>query len=112
MATRNGTGRDPASSRETLDLAENDAARLPTGRFETIVRVERGTVLVTQEDDLEDHVLEVGDELVLHRRGLAVAWALTDARLRVGTNRAGARFARRSGHPRHGPGEAPSHAWT
>ena len=61
------------------DLAENATMRLPRGRFATIVRVERGTVLVTREGDLEDHVLEAGDELVLPAGGLAVAWAFTDA---------------------------------
>jgi hypothetical protein len=44
-----------------------------------VVRVERGTVLVTREGDREDHVLEAGDELVLPRRGTAVAWAFTPA---------------------------------
>ena len=47
------------------------------------MRVERGTVLVTQEGDLDDHVLERGDELVLSRSGLAVAWAFTEAALSI-----------------------------
>jgi hypothetical protein len=61
------------------ELAENATMRLPRGRRGTCVRVERGTVLVTQQGDLEDHVLETGDEIVLPVRGLAVAWAFTDA---------------------------------
>jgi hypothetical protein len=67
---------------ETCDLPENTTLRLPDGTG-SIVRVERGTVLVTQEGDLDDHVLEPGDELVLSRTGLAVAWALTDAALSI-----------------------------
>ena len=64
------------------DLTENATLRLPAG-IGIVVRVECGTVLVTQEGDLDDHVLEKGDELVLSRPGLAVAWALTDAALSI-----------------------------
>ncbi|HET7824960.1 MAG TPA: DUF2917 domain-containing protein [Anaeromyxobacter sp.] len=64
-------------------LAENEAVRISRPHGAVVVRVERGTVLVTQEDDVEDHVLEAGDELVLARRGLAVAWAFTEATISV-----------------------------
>lgn len=64
-------------------LAENATMRLPGGRFAVVVRAERGMVLVTQEGDPEDHVLEPGDEIVLGVRGLAVAWALTEAAISV-----------------------------
>ena len=67
---------------ETWELPENAAVRLPSGTG-IFVRAERGTVLVTQEGDFDDHVLEPGDELVLSRPGLAVAWAFTDATLSV-----------------------------
>lgn len=67
---------------ETWDLRENATLRLPAV-FGIVVRLERGTVLVTQEGDLDDHVLERGDELVLSRPGLAVAWAFTDAALSI-----------------------------
>jgi catechol 2,3-dioxygenase-like lactoylglutathione lyase family enzyme len=46
------------------ELAENATMRLPRGRFAVIVRAERGTLLITQEGDPEDHVLESGDEIV------------------------------------------------
>jgi hypothetical protein len=62
----------------TWSLAEDATMRLPSAAG-TVVRVERGTILVTQAGDLEDHVLEGGDEVVLARSGLAVAWAFTDA---------------------------------
>jgi signal transduction histidine kinase len=68
---------------ETWELCENDAVPLPNGGEGTVVRVHHGTVLVTQEGDLDDHVLETGDELLLRRRGRAVAWALTGASLSV-----------------------------
>ncbi len=87
MATKSRTARIPgiteASTAGAWELAENTAMRLPGGSFATMVRVERGTVLVTQEGDLEDHVLEAGDEFVLHPFGLAVAWAFTDAAVSV-----------------------------
>lgn len=67
---------------ETWDLPENAAVRLPAG-IGIVVHVEHGTVLVTQEGDLDDHVLERGDELVLSRPGLAVAWAFTEAALSI-----------------------------
>jgi hypothetical protein len=67
---------------DTWDLPENATLRLPAGSG-SVVRVERGTVLVTQQGDLDDHVLEPGDELVLSRAGLAVAWAFTDAVLSI-----------------------------
>jgi hypothetical protein len=61
------------------DLARDATVRLPRRRGATVVRAERGTVLVTREGDREDHVLGPGEELVLPRRGVAVAWAFTDA---------------------------------
>jgi hypothetical protein len=67
----------------TWDLAENAAARVSRARTAVLVRVERGTVMVTREGDLEDHVLERGDELLLPAGRLAVAWAFTPARLSV-----------------------------
>lgn len=73
MATRKTT-----DAHDSWVLAANETMRLPGGPG-TIVHVDRGTVLVTQEGDLEDHVLEGGDELVLDRAGLAVAWAFTPA---------------------------------
>jgi hypothetical protein len=67
---------------EAFDLRNDDTLRLPRG-VAAAVRVERGTVLVTQAGDPEDHVLEPGDELRLPAGGVAVAWALTDARIAV-----------------------------
>ena len=67
------------STGETWDLPKNGTMRLPRGQRATVVRVERGTVLITQEGDLEDHVLEASDEFVISADGGAVAWAFTDA---------------------------------
>jgi DUF2917 family protein len=60
------------------NLAENEAMRVSRG-VPVVLRVERGTVLVTLRGDYEDHVLEPGDEMFLPRGGLAVAWAFTEA---------------------------------
>ncbi|WP_242343002.1 ATP-binding protein [Anaeromyxobacter terrae] len=81
MATRNRTTQKPP--RESWDLAENATLKLPRRRVAVVVRAERGTVLVTRGGDREDHVLEPGDELVLPRGGLAVAWAFTAATISV-----------------------------
>jgi hypothetical protein len=80
----------PATGRK-WELAENATMRLPSGRVPTVVRVERGTVLVTQAGDLEDHVLESGDEIVLAVGGLAVAWAFTEATVSVSLALTGSR---------------------
>ena len=75
----------------TWELAENATMRLPRGRVATVVRIERGTVLVTRAGDLEDHVLESGDEIVLPVGGLAVAWAFTEATISVSLALTGSR---------------------
>jgi urease accessory protein UreE len=67
---------------ETFGLRKDETLRLPHG-VAVIVRVERGTVLVTQEGDHEDHVLEQGDDLVVPAGGVAVAWAFTEALVSV-----------------------------
>jgi uncharacterized cupin superfamily protein len=71
-----------ASTHEALELRTDETVRLPRGR-DVVVHVERGTVLVTQEGDRDDHVLEAGDAFVVVAGGLAVAWALRDARLTI-----------------------------
>ena len=76
----------------TRELAENATLRLPPGRSGVVVRVERGSLLVTQEGDPEDHVLGPGDEVRLPRGGLAVAWALAATRLVAGEAAAEPRF--------------------
>lgn len=81
MTTMNRT--TSSTIRETWDLAENAVMRVSRRGIALVVRVERGTVLVTRQGDLEDHVLEPGDELVLPRGGLAVAWAFTEATISV-----------------------------
>lgn len=65
------------------DLAADDTLRLP--RQPVVVRVERGTVVVTQASDPEDHVVGAGEEVVLPGGRLAVAWALAPSRLEVRT---------------------------
>jgi ferric-dicitrate binding protein FerR (iron transport regulator) len=82
MRTREQT-RATTSVDRAWQLAENTTLRLPRGNQVTMVRVERGTVLVTQAGDRDDHVLEPGDALVLAGRGLAVAWAFTEATISV-----------------------------
>ncbi len=77
MASRTG------SDIGVWELARDATVRLPRGRNGIVARVERGTLLVTQAGDPEDHVLGPGDELRLPRGGLAVAWALTPSVLAV-----------------------------
>jgi hypothetical protein len=61
------------------ELAQDATIQLPPGRRGLVVRVERGVLLVTQEGDLDDHVLEPTQELRIPRGGLAVGWALAPA---------------------------------
>ena len=89
MATRIRT--TPSGASGAWDLDANEAVSLPRGRAGTTVRVHRGSVVVTQEGDGEDHVLEPGDEIVLRRRGRAVAWALTEATISCAAALAGPR---------------------
>jgi len=49
----------------------------------TAVRCCAGSLLVTQEGDPEDHVLFAGEVFNAARRGLVVAWALSDAEVSV-----------------------------
>jgi hypothetical protein len=70
------------------ELARDGTLRLRAGRAELAVRVAAGCVLVTREGDPDDHVLGPGDELRLAGRGLAVAWALSTARVVVSGGRA------------------------
>jgi len=69
----------PATRSSRLELPLNATLRLPRGRCGSLVRVERGTVMVTRQGDLDDHVLGPGDEIRLPPAGLAVAWAFTPA---------------------------------
>lgn len=79
--TTNRTSRNTTAT--AWELAENAAMRVSRRGADVIVHVDRGTVLVTRQDDVEDHVLEAGDELLVRRGGLAVAWAFTDAAISV-----------------------------
>jgi hypothetical protein len=72
-----------ARSEVTWELERDATLRLGTGRDAVAVRVDRGTVLVTREGDPEDHVLEAGEATMLAGKGLAVAWALSRATVRV-----------------------------
>ncbi len=60
-------------------LERDETIRLPNGKHGLVARVERGTLVVTQTGDPEDHVLAEGDEVRLAAHGLAVAWALAPA---------------------------------
>jgi len=90
---RSWTASRTGSGTRVWELAQDSTLRLPPGRNGILARVERGTLLVTQAGDPEDHVLGPGDEVWLPRGGLAVAWALTPSVLAVRdsvTERAGA----------------------
>ena len=73
----------PRTTPVAWELTENAALRVSRRDAAVVVRVERGTVLVTRQGDVEDHVLEAGDELLLPRGGLAVAWAFSEATVSV-----------------------------
>ncbi|HEY7724486.1 MAG TPA: hypothetical protein VH880_04080 [Anaeromyxobacteraceae bacterium] len=64
-------------------VRENGIVRLLPGRKGLALRAGRGTFLVTQERDPEDHVLEPSRVYRARRRGLVVVWALSDGELDV-----------------------------
>jgi len=61
-----------------VELAASDVVTLPNLRSATL-RVTRGTLWVTQEDDPQDVVLRAGDNWVVERNGLTVVQAQDDA---------------------------------
>jgi hypothetical protein len=68
MAERSRSGR--------MELPRDATLRLRAGPHGVRIRAESGTVLVTREGDLDDHLMERGDELLITGTGLVVAWAL------------------------------------
>ncbi len=85
MAARTATDRTRLYA--TWELERDATLRLPRLGAETVVEVVRGTVLVTREGDLEDHVLDPGMTLPLGARGRVVAWALVPSTVRVRVTR-------------------------
>lgn len=63
-------------------LARGELLQLRKGRGKGVA-VFDGHVWVTQDSDLEDHVLGTGESFALDRPGLAIVQALSDARLLV-----------------------------
>lgn len=61
-----------------VELAARDIATLPDMRSATL-RVTRGTLWITQEDDPQDVVLRAGDNWAVERNGLTVVEAQDDA---------------------------------
>jgi hypothetical protein len=61
-----------------VELAARDVVTLPDLRSATL-RVTRGTLWITQEDDPQDVVLRAGDNWVVERNGLTVVEAQDDA---------------------------------
>jgi hypothetical protein len=69
--------------RGARELPRDATLRVHPGRRGVVLRADRGVVHVTQAGDLEDHVIEAGEEVRLPRGGLVVAYALQAARLVV-----------------------------
>jgi hypothetical protein len=92
-------GTTTISGRREWELARDATVRLDAGAQGIQVRADCGTVLVTREGDLEDHVLEAGDAVLVTGTGLVVAWALDVAHLTVDELPKGA--LPRAGRPLH-----------
>ena len=74
----------PAAAEEGRFALRRDATlrlRPPAGGL--VLAALSGTLVVTQQGDRDDHVLTPGATLRVARRGLVVAWALSDASLSV-----------------------------
>ncbi len=65
-----------------IDLATRESLALPDFRGATL-RVTRGSVWITQQDDTQDIVLRSGDTWVVERNGLTLVEAQQDATLCV-----------------------------
>jgi len=64
-------------------LHDNATMRLRPGAAGFVVRVDRGSVLVTQEGDPQDHVLGPGDAFRAAGKKAVVLWALSSAGVAV-----------------------------
>lgn len=62
----------------------NGVLSLRPGGCGLVLRCMSGLMVVTQKGDREDHELHPGDEFRTDRRGLVVAWALSDSAFTVG----------------------------
>lgn len=80
----------------TIDLAPRDNLPLRDARG-TILRVNRGSLWITQEDDTQDIVLRAGDTWVVERDGLTIVEAQSDTSLCVGGANVDAAIAARTG---------------
>lgn len=82
-------GSAPGQPGLVVHLRRDDTLSLDVRRVAVVVHSRRGTFLVTQEGDLEDHVLTPGEELASRRGGRVAVWALEEGD--VALRRVGAR---------------------
>jgi Protein of unknown function (DUF2917) len=83
MSTRSVASRAWNERDGAREMALDETVRLIPARKGLGLYVRRGCLLVTQEGDLQDHVLEASDELRLTGPGVVVAWALSPSNLIV-----------------------------
>ncbi len=77
-----GHGTDLDQARD-LALEENETWSARVRAFEVEIRCLSGTVWLTREGDLEDHVLSAGDTFVSRRRGRLAMMAFRPAQVWV-----------------------------
>ena len=82
-----------------VELAAREVVTLPDMRSATL-RVTRGTLWITQEDDTQDVVLRTGDNWAVERNGLTVVEAQEDAIFCVTGRRFAPMVTSRSGRAR------------
>jgi hypothetical protein len=83
---RRGQERNMATKWKVMgmrEMSKDELVRMTPGRAGLVFRVRSGSLYVTQEGDLEDHLLGQGDELRLSGSGVVVAWALAPTSLVV-----------------------------
>ncbi|MFL5264241.1 MAG: DUF2917 domain-containing protein [Anaeromyxobacteraceae bacterium] len=78
-----------------LALRRDETVRLRPRASGLVLEAQSGTIVVTQQGDLVDHVLTPGAAVRVPRGGVVVAWALSDASLTV-TAPSPSRAARRA----------------
>ena len=82
-----------------IDLAPRETVTLPDVRGATL-RITRGTVWITQENDTRDTVLRPGDTWTVERNGLTILEAQSDVSLCVVGRRIETLLAQRSNSAR------------
>jgi len=66
-----------------LTMDENSVFNIDGDRRGTIISCTKGTVYITQQNDFNDHILSVGENFVVSKKGRVITWALSSAAIEI-----------------------------